>query len=35
MGGYILLGEADESKRPIDAAERQDGWQMATGKGIL
>ena len=30
MGKYIVLWEADESKIPIDAAERQVGWQMAT-----
>ena len=30
MGKYILLWEADESKIPVDAAERQVGWQMAT-----
>ncbi len=35
MGRYILFWEADESKIPVDAAERQNGWQMATGKGIL
>ena len=29
MGKYIILWEADESKIPVDAAERQLGWQMA------
>jgi hypothetical protein len=30
MGKYICLWEADESKIPIDPAERKVGWQMAT-----
>ena len=30
MGRHIILWEADESKIPVDAAERQAGWQMAT-----
>jgi len=30
MGKYLILWEADESKIPIDTAERQVGWQMAT-----
>jgi len=29
MGKYMILWEADESKVPVDAAERQVGWQMA------
>ena len=30
MGRYLVLWEADESKIPLDAKERQDGWLMAT-----
>ena len=29
MGRYLILWEADESKIPIDAKERQAGWLMA------
>ena len=29
MGKYIVLWEADESKIPLDAKERQAGWLMA------
>jgi hypothetical protein len=29
MGRYLILWEADESKIPLDAKERQAGWLMA------
>jgi len=29
MGRYLVIWEADESKIPLDAKERGDGWLMA------